>query len=84
MTTSSLPRARHTPWVVTVALTVLGLALIAVAVVYFKDPAGALPSYFPGHAAGSAHKHVKHGLVATALAVVALAAAWLSTGTKRI
>ena len=36
---------------------VLGIALIAIAVVYWVEPARSLPSFFPGHQAGSNHHH---------------------------
>ncbi len=57
-------------------LIVLGLALIAIAVVYFMVPADQLPSFFPGHAAGVARVHTKHGLVSGALGVVLIAIGW--------
>lgn len=59
-----------------ILLTVLGLALIAVAAVYFLMPADALPSFFPGHEAGLARIRVKHGAVAAAAGVVSLALGW--------
>jgi len=57
-------------------LTVLGLALIAVAAMYFLMPADALPSFFPGYEAGLARLRVKHGVVAAVAGVVALGAGW--------
>jgi hypothetical protein len=59
-----------------------GLALIAVAVVYFAEPARSLPSFFPGHLAGSAHHHTKHGIAAVVAGLVAWAAAWMTTGSR--
>ena len=35
----------------------LGIALIAIAIVYWAEPARSLPSFFPGHQAGSGHHH---------------------------
>jgi hypothetical protein len=55
---------------------VAGLALIAVAVMYFVMPAGQLPGVFPGFAAGDAHVHVKHGLVAGVIGLVLLGLGW--------
>jgi hypothetical protein len=54
---------------------VLGAVLIAVAVIYFMVSADSLPGFFPGHEAGVARIHVKHGLVsgAAGLALMALA-----------
>ena len=46
-----------------------GLALLVVAGVYFAEPAKSLPSIFPGHEAGSAHHHTKHGIAALAVAL---------------
>ena len=57
-------------------LTVIGLVLIVVAVVYFVMPADQLPSYMPGHEAGVERVHMKHGLVSGVAAVVLLAAGW--------
>lgn len=56
-----------------------GLLLLVIAVVYFVDPAGSLPSFFPGHEAGSDHHHVKHGIAALVLAVVCFVFAWFQT-----
>jgi hypothetical protein len=55
---------------------ILGLALLAVAVVYWVVPAGSLPSFVPGFEAGSARVHMKHGLAAAAVAVVVFAIGW--------
>ena len=57
-------------------LTVLGLVLIVAAVVYFIMPADQLPSFMPGHEAGVARVHMKHGLVSGVAGVVLLAAGW--------
>jgi hypothetical protein len=58
----------------------IGLALLALAVLYFVDSASALPSFIPGHEAGSSHHHVKHGLAAFILGVGAFIFAWFQTG----
>jgi hypothetical protein len=59
---------------------VIGTVLIVIAVVYWVDTADALPSFFPGHEAGSSHHHVKHGLAAFILGVGAFIFAWFQTG----
>lgn len=59
---------------------VIGIALIAVGVIYIVDSASALPSFFPGHDAGSSHHHVKHGIAALCLGAGALILAWFQTG----
>ena len=58
----------------------IGVVLIVIAIVYWVDTADALPSFFPGHEAGSSHHHVKHGLAAFILGVGAFIFAWFQTG----
>ena len=65
-----------------VLLIIIGVALIALAVYYWVTPAGSLPSFFPGHLAGSAHKHVKHGLVAVVVGIASLLGAWMLSGKQ--
>ena len=59
-----------------------GIVLIVVGLVYFVEPAKSLPGFFPGHAAGSSHHHVKHGLAAFLLGLACLVYAWFATGKK--
>lgn len=80
--TSSSPSSRNAPAAVTAGLIVLGLLFAVVGVVYLAKTAAQLPSFFPGHQAGSAHHHSKHALVAFALAIVSWAGAWFSTGRR--
>jgi hypothetical protein len=72
---------RNAPGWVTGLLVLAGLALLAIAAVYFAEPAKSLPSFFPGHAAGSAHHHTKHGIAAVVVGLAAFAVAWISTGS---
>ena len=74
--------ARNRKWLVALAV-VLGVALIVVAVIYWVEPAGSLPSFFPGHEAGSSHHHVKHGIAAFLVGLACLAFAWFNTGPKK-
>jgi hypothetical protein len=60
----------------------LGIALIVIAVVYWAEPAGSLPSFFPGHTAGSSHHHVKHGIASFLVGLAVLVFAWFQTGKK--
>ena len=60
-----------------IILIIIGVALIALAIYYWVTPAGSLPSFFPGHLAGSVHKHVKHGLAALIVGVVCFLGAWM-------
>ena len=59
---------------------ILGIALLALAVLYLVEPAHSLPSFIPGHEAGSDHHHVKHGLAAGFLAAAAFVFAWFQSG----
>ena len=61
----------------------MGLALLALAVVYFVDTASALPSFIPGHQAGSSHHHIKHGIAALLRGAGCLIFAWFQTGPGR-
>jgi len=65
-----------------VLLVVIGVALIALGIYYWVTPAGSLPGFFPGHLAGSAHKHVKHGLVALIVGVVCFLGVWMLSGKQ--
>jgi hypothetical protein len=59
---------------------VLGIVLLVVAVVYWVDSASALPSFFPGHEAGSSHHHIKHGIAAAVVAAGCFVFAWFQSG----
>jgi len=61
----------------------LGLVLMVIAVIYWVEPASSLPSFFPGHQAGSSHHHVKHGIAAFLVGLACFAFAWFQTGPKR-
>ena len=57
--------------------TLLGLALLVIAVMYFVMPADSLPGFFPGHETGVTRVHMKHGIVAGVAGVVLLAIGWI-------
>ena len=56
-----------------------GLLLLVLAIVYWVNTADSLPSFIPGHEAGSAHHHIKHGIAAAILGIGALVFAWFQT-----
>jgi UDP-N-acetylmuramyl pentapeptide phosphotransferase/UDP-N-acetylglucosamine-1-phosphate transferase len=67
-----------------VALAIVaGIALIAIAIVYWAEPAGSLPSFFPGHETGSSHHHAKHGIASFLVGLACFAFAWFNSGPKR-
>jgi hypothetical protein len=55
-------------------LTLLGVILLVIAAVYFLVPADQLPGFFPGHEAGVARVHTKHGIVAGVIGIILIAA----------
>jgi hypothetical protein len=65
-----------------IALVLLGVALLAAGAIYLTQPAGDLPSFLPGHEAGSSHHHVKHGIAALALGLGAFVLAWFQSGPR--
>ena len=73
-----MPRHRA----LTALAVVVGLALIVLAIVYWAEPAGSLPSWIPGHEAHSGHHHVKHGIASFLVGLACLVFAWFNTGTK--
>ena len=76
---SDMRNDRLLAWIAVAA----GLVLIVIAIVYWAEPAKSLPGFFPGHQAGSAHHHVKHGIAAFLVGLACLAFAWFRTGPKR-
>lgn len=67
-----------------VGLAVLvGIVLVVVAVIYWVEPARSLPSFFPGHAAGSTHHHAKHGIAAFLVGLACLVFAWFRSAPAR-
>jgi drug/metabolite transporter (DMT)-like permease len=57
-------------------ITLLGVALLIVAGVYFLLPADQLPAFLPGHEAGVTHVHAKHGIVAAIAGIVLIGTGW--------
>jgi ammonia channel protein AmtB len=66
-----------------VIAVVAGIVLIAIAIVYWAEPAKSLPSFFPGHQSGSNHHHAKHGIAAFLLGIACLVFAWFQSGAQR-
>jgi hypothetical protein len=68
---------------VIIAAVVLGIAFVVLAFVYWIEPAKSLPSWLPGHEAGSNHHHIKHGIASLLLGVALLIFAWFQSGPRR-
>jgi hypothetical protein len=77
-----LPEMRNDRLLVTLAV-VAGIVLIVISAVYFAEPAGSLPGFFPGHQAGSSHHHYKHGIAAVLVGLACFVFAWFRSGPKR-
>jgi hypothetical protein len=75
-------RLNSRPVVLLAAL--IGIVLIALAIYYWAEPARSLPSWLPGHEAGSNHHHFKHGLASFLVGLALLVFAWFQTGPKRV
>jgi hypothetical protein len=60
----------------------VGVILVIIGIVYFAEPAKSLPSFFPGHPAGSSHHHTKHGIAAVLLGAGAFVLAWFQSGPR--
>jgi amino acid permease len=64
-------------------MIVLGLAallFVGLSIVYFTTSANNLPSFMPGHQAGSTRHHTKHGIAMLGLAAASLVGAWMLSG----
>src|SRR5436305_274824 len=59
---------------------ILGIVLIVIAIIYWVSTASSLPSFFPGHQAGSSTHHFKHGLGAFLLGIACFVFAWFRAG----
>jgi hypothetical protein len=73
--------SKHTALVAVAVIA--GVVLIGLALVYWIEPAGSLPSWLPGHTSGSGHHHVKHGLAAFLLGLACLVFAWFRSAPKK-
>jgi len=54
----------------------LAIICVIAAVMYFVMPAGSLPTFMPGYAAGSTAIHMKHAIAAAVTAVVLFGLGW--------
>lgn len=69
--------------IIVVLAVVAGLAVLVVAGIYFADTAESLPSFFPGHQAGSTTHHIKHGIAAVVVGLALFAFAWFASGPRK-
>jgi len=67
----------------TVLAVVAGIVLVALAVIYWAEPAKSLPSFIPGHKSGSDHHHIKHGIAAFVVGMGCFVFAWFRSGPSQ-
>jgi hypothetical protein len=65
-----------------VILGIVGIVCFVVGIVYIAEPAKSLPSFIPGHLAGSTGHHPLHIVAALILGVVFLVGAWFALAYK--
>jgi hypothetical protein len=56
---------------------ILAIICVIAAVMYFVMPAGQLPTFMPGYAAGSTHVHTTHAVAAAIAAVILFVLGWI-------
>ena len=61
---------------------ILGILFVIIAITYWVNSAGSLPTYFPGYQADSSIVHFKHGLGSLILGLALFALAWFKSGSK--
>jgi len=64
------------------AEVLVGIALLAVAVVYALTPARSLPGFFPGYDPTLDAVHTKHAIAAALLGIGAFVLAWFASGPR--
>jgi hypothetical protein len=57
---------------------ILAIVCVIAAIMYFTMPAGSLPPFIPGYAAGSSHIHTTHAIAAAIGAIVLAAFGWVA------
>jgi hypothetical protein len=79
VTAAGSGQARRWPTALLIGLVVLGVAFLAVGIIYVAYEAGGLPPMFPGRNAGSTDHHLKHGVISFAIAGTVWICAWVAS-----
>ncbi len=69
--------------VLTIGAVILGILFFVVSYIYGTDQANQLPSFFPGHDAGSIVIHSKHAIGTFILGLACLIFAWFQGAPKK-
>ena len=76
---ASARQERYLPKALVVIMVALGVAFLAIGIVYVAYEAGGLPPMFPGRNSGSTDHHLKHGAVSFAIAGTIWTTAWVAS-----
>jgi len=68
-------QTKQSKQVATAAAVLAGILFVVVAVLYWTQSAGHLPTFLPGYAVESPDHHTKHGILSLALAICSFIAA---------
>jgi hypothetical protein len=68
---------------IVIACVVVGIALVALAFLYWTVEAKSLPAFLPGYQSGSTTIHTKHGIAAFLLGIGAFVLAWFQSGPRK-
>ena len=63
--------------------TILAVACIVAAILYFITPAGSLPSLMPGFQAGATNIHYKHSIASLLVGLALFAFAWFKSAPPK-
>ena len=80
--TSGSPERSSGRTILAVILGIIALVFIVVAIIYIAEPAKSLPSFIPGHIAGSAGHHPLRAAGSFIIGVVFAVGAWFALAYK--
>src|SRR3984885_14709437 len=81
-TSGSAERASSGKTILAVILGIIALVFIVVAIIYLAEPAKSLPSFIPGHIAGSSGHHPLKATGSFVVGVVFAVGAWFTLAYK--
>jgi len=68
--------------ILAVILGIIGLVFIVVAIIYLAEPAKSLPSFVPGHIAGSSGHHPLKAVGSLVVGIIFAVGAWFALAYK--
>lgn len=67
---------------IVILAVIVGIIFVIVAIIYFLEPARALPQFFPGYDSKLSQHHYKHGIGSLLLGLACFAFGWFQSGKK--